>query len=152
MYFPPLLRRKTSHRLAKLMELYETNYLQMRLLIPELKLLEGDEYTSKITDCLDLKLSVLERCKYTTTVKLGYDFSANSGKHGEPDLVIRIYHDARTAEAMSGLIHGQRHEQRRVRDLDGGWILNRFLYKWIRYCLYRGHSFCPVIERSTTNT
>ncbi len=113
----------------------------MRLLIPELSELNGSEYLSNNEGCVDLKLSILERCKYTTTIKLSYCFSVESGKTTEPDLTIRIYHDARTAEAMSGLIHGQRHEQRRVRDLDNGWILNRFLYKWIKYCLYRGHRF-----------
>ncbi len=146
MYFPPLTKRKTSNRLAKLMDLYETNYLQMRLLVPDLKLLEDSTYVSKREGCIDLRLNVIERFKYTTTIKLSYDFSVNSDECEELDLVVRIYHDARTAEVMSGLIHGQRHEERRVRDLDDGWVLNRFLYKWIRYCLYRGHSFCPDVK------
>ncbi len=141
MYFPQLTKRRTSNRLAKLMELYETNYLLMRLLVPKLRLLENSVHYSKIEGCIDLKMDILERCKYTTTLKLGYKFSAASRKQGESDFIIRIYHDARTAEAMSGLIHGQRREQRRVRDLDEGWILNRFLSKWIRYCLHRGHRF-----------
>ncbi len=123
------------------MELYESNYMLLRLLIPHLSELDKEDYVSSLPDCVDLKLEILERCKYTTTVKLTYRFTAGSGKRNEPDLTIRIYHDARTAEAMSGLIHGKRHEQRRVRDLDDGWILNRFLYKWIKYCLHRGHRF-----------
>ncbi|MCB1757286.1 MAG: DUF1249 domain-containing protein [Gammaproteobacteria bacterium] len=141
MYFPELKAPRTSNRLARLMELYESNYLLMRLLIPRLKDLDEDCYVSTQQGCVDLRLEILERCKYTTTLKLTYNFSRGSGKTSEPDLVIRIYHDARTAEAMSGLIHGKRHEQRRVRDLDEGWILNRFLYKWIKYCLLRGHRF-----------
>lgn len=141
MHFPEYRIRKTSDRLARLMELYESNYLLIRLLIPDLSDMREDSYVSVRSDCLDLHLTVLERCKYTTTIKLTYRFGGEGSARLEPDLVIRIYHDARTAEAMSGLIHGHRHEQRRVRDLDEGWILNRFLYKWIRYCLHRGHRF-----------
>lgn len=141
MYFPELKIKKTSDRLARLMELYESNYMLIRLLIPELGQMRESVYISSQSDCLDLKLEILERCKYTTTVKLTYRFNRHDSENSEPDLVIRVYHDARTAEAMSGLIHGHRHEQRRVRDLDDGWILNRFLYKWIKYCLYRGHRF-----------
>ena len=143
MHFPEFKIRKTSDRLARLMELYESNYLLVRLLIPELTDMQHESYVSAQEDCLDLHLSILERCKYTTTIKLTYKFEDQPDRD-EPDLIIRIYHDARTAEAMSGLIHGHRHEQRRIRDLDEGWILNRFLYKWIRYCLHRGHRFSAL--------
>ncbi len=141
MYFPELKSRKTSARLSRLMELYESNYVLIRLLLPDLQKMQHDSYVSKQPDCIDLKMTILERCKYTTTVKLTYIFAEDSEKSDEPDLTIRIYHDARTAEAMSGLIHGVRHEQRRVRNLEEGWVLNRFLYKWLKYCLYRNHSF-----------
>lgn len=141
MYFQELESRKTSARLSRLMELYESNYLLVRLLLPDLQKMQHDSYISQQPDCIDLKMTILERCKYTTTVKLTYSFSEESGKSDEPDLTIRVYHDARTAEAMSGLIHGVRHEQRRVRDLEEGWVLNRFLYKWLKYCLHRQHKF-----------
>jgi len=150
MYFPELKIRKTSDRLARLMELYESNYLLVRLLVPQLQRMDEDDYVSSRSNCIDLRLQILERCKYTTTIKLTYRF-ADRTHIDEPDLTIRVYHDARTAEAMSGLIHGRRHEQRRVRDLDGGWILNRFLYKWIKYCLYRGHCFDIAPTASSTS-
>ncbi|MDO6459828.1 DUF1249 domain-containing protein [Granulosicoccaceae sp. 1_MG-2023] len=142
MHFQDYRKRRTTERLARLMEGYESNYLSIRLLVPALATLDkGDVRISRVDGCVDLKLEVLEKEKYTTTLRLTYVFDEAADKREEPDLTIRVYHDARTAEAMSGLIHGRRHEQRRRRDLDEGWVLNRFLHKWIRYCLHRGHRF-----------
>jgi hypothetical protein len=120
------------------MELYERNYAQLRLLAPALSSLDGLEHISHVAGCLPLFLRIVERGRYTTTVNLSYQFDDN---HSAPDMTIRIYHDARVAECMSGLIHGRRHEQRRTRALDDSWRLNRFLYKWLRYCRHRGHRF-----------
>jgi uncharacterized protein YqiB (DUF1249 family) len=152
MHFQDYTKRRTTQRLARLMELYESNYLLIRLLVPGLALLEqGDQHVSAVPGCVDLLLEVLEKEKYTTTLRLTYLFDdASRDRVEEPDLTIRIYHDARTAEAMSGLIHGRRHEQRRTRDLDDGWVLNRFLYKWIRYCLHRGHRFSGHAQELAT--
>lgn len=125
------------------MELYESNYVLVRLLVPDLRLLQspGTTYVSAIEGCLDLELSCIEHEKYTTTFNLTYRFVSDNRKPREPDLTIRIYHDARTCEVMSGLLQGLRHGPQRRRDLDQGYKLNRFLHKWISYCLWQGHSF-----------
>ena len=123
------------------MDLYEQNYLLTRLLIPDLKTIEFGERTSKIEGCLSLYLSILEKEKYTTTLCLSYRFREKSRYPKQPDLIVRVYHDANTAEVMRGLIHGQRYTRRMSRTLDQSWKLNRFLYKWLRYCLHRGHLF-----------
>ena len=142
MHFREFRKRRTTERLARLMEGYESNYLLVRLLVPGLAELQaGERRVSQVEGCVDLNLEVLEKGRYTTTFRLTYIFSERGVSRDEPDLTIHVYHDARTAEAMSGLIHGRRHEQRRRRDLDEGWVLNRFLYKWIRYCLHRRHRF-----------
>ncbi len=150
-----LSERPLAHApLTQLMALYEQNYLNMRLLVPGLQSLECGVYWSELPDCLDLRLTVLERSRYTTTVNMSYVFTRESGQVDKPDLVIRVYHDARSAEAMSGLIHGDRLTRREVRDLQRSWTLNRFLYKWLRYNLHRGHQFnrqdgSPAPSRST---
>lgn len=127
---------------ANLMELHENNYRYIRLLIPHLRQMGvGESYESHVEGCLSMYLSVEEQCRFTTTINLSYLFSDSNRQLKEPDLTIRIYHDARAAEAMSGLIHGRRHEQRQTRSLAGSWTLNRFLYKWLRYSFYRGHRF-----------
>jgi uncharacterized protein YqiB (DUF1249 family) len=59
----------------------------------------------------------------------------------EPDLIIRIYHDARIAEAMSGFTHRGRRAQNIGTSVQRAWNRNRFLHKWLGYCLFRGHRF-----------
>jgi len=147
------------------MELYEQNYVQLRLLVPDLKSSATTTRLSRVSGCLPLYLQVVEKSPYTTTLRLTYRFllttSSKSaageampatGKLGrprsqlEPDLLLRVYHDARTAEVVSGLIHGQQHVTRLTRGLDKSWKLNRFLYKWLRYLHLRGHQFGPQSE------
>ena len=52
---------------------------------------------------------------------------------------------------MSGLLPGSRHEIRRTRDLEEGRRLNRFLNKWLRYCLRQGHGFTGRLQRRHLN-
>jgi len=145
------------------MDLYEQNYLMVRVLAPELRNMQGlgakgakgarggsasdggsaDQpvYVSRVPGCLDLELSQIEHSKYTTTFNLTYCFTTDQRNPREPDMTIRLYHDARTCEVMSGLLQGLKHGPMRRRDLDEGYSINRFLYKWMRYCLNQGHSF-----------
>ena len=143
MLFPPTLRPRTSGRFAALMELYERNYMLVRLLAPALASMGGTR-TSTVDGELDLEMRDVEHGRYTTTFRLTYRLSRRDarGRQGrEPNLAIRLYHDARTCEVMSGLMPGETGEERRVRDLDEGHRLNRFLNRWLEYCLERGHGF-----------
>lgn len=154
---------KTSGRFASLMELYERNYVLVRLLAPALKELGEGVHRSAPAELLPLELSGVIHDRYTTTFNLTYRFDgvSHASTHRserEPDLNIRLYHDARTCEVMSGLLPGCRHETRRSRDLDEGWRLNRFLERWLGYCLRQGHGFGrtekrrPVRFRPTDDT
>ena len=136
-----LLRPKTTGRFNSLMELYEHNYMLIRLLAPGLRQYRHKAYVSRPNELLPLELSVIEHNRFTTTFKLTYLFSSGSRHDREPNLTIRLYHDARTCEVMSGLIPSERAESRRTRDLDNGYHLNRFLNKWVSYCLRQGHGF-----------
>jgi len=136
-----VLRPKTTGRFNTLMELYEKNYMLIRLLAPGLRTFESPTYLSQPDGLLPLELSAIEHNRYTTTFKLTYLFSTPNRPEREPDLTVRLYHDARTCEVMSGLIPAMRHESRRTRDLDNGYRLNRFLHKWASYCLRQGHGF-----------
>lgn len=136
-----VLRPKTTGRFNSLMELYEQNYMLIRLLAPGLRQYQQKTYLSQPDKLLPLELSAIEHNRFTTTFKLTYLFSSTSRHDREPDLTIRLYHDARTCEVMSGLIPAGRTESRRTRDLDDGYRLNRFLNKWVSYCLRQGHGF-----------
>ena len=127
---------------VSLMDLYENNYLRLRRLIPDLAQV-GDTAVSKLPGCLSLHLEVLERTKFTTTIYLTYYFPEDGNEVAEPALTIRIYHDANQVEVLTGhLQHGrQRYDHIPEKAIKIKWKLNRFLYKWLGYCLYLGHSF-----------
>jgi uncharacterized protein YqiB (DUF1249 family) len=137
--------------LPALMELYELNYIQLRLLVPDMHAIQ-DRSTSRVDGALDLYLSVLERSKYTTTFHLSYQFSDADGGFPAPDLVVRMYHDAQVAEVISrGRQSGRRDtEYDRLHCqycIQTKWQVNRFLHKWLGYCLHQGHAFSPAREQ-----
>ncbi len=131
-----------------LMELYERNYIGLRKLIPEQDAL-GEEAVSVVRGCLDLHYSLLERCKYTSIFRLTYHFKEADYCRVEPNLEIRVYHDARVAEVISGTV--QRNHYRYAPGfvvpgtapsiVRSKWKLNRFLHKWLNFCIKQGHQF-----------
>ena len=130
---------------AGLMDLYERNYIGIRRLIPLMPPAQTRQ-VSPILVGLDLHLEVLERFRYTTELSLTYHFPRETGVVAEPDLRIRVYHDARLAEVTSAQLR-HRPEFRigegdgQITRLSDRWQVNRFLYKWLNYCLQQGHRF-----------
>jgi uncharacterized protein YqiB (DUF1249 family) len=63
----------------------------------------------------------------------------------DPDIVVRIYHDARLVEAVSSR-EAHRHVKLRElarssnAELDRRWRLNMLLNKWLDYLFEVGHS------------
>jgi len=130
-----------SRSFSGLMDLYEHNYLRLRKIVPDLEI--ADEMISVTPGHLDLYLSVTERCKYTTMVRMTYQFKQEGKVVCQPDMHIRIYHDARIAEVQDRLDR----KHRRIysgKTLEQKWKLNRFLYKWLGYCIFQGHYFHPA--------
>ena len=131
-----------THTLSALMEMGEVNYHRLLRLAPDLRTLPRHS-VSRVSGCLDLHLEILDRWRYTTNVVLTYRFPGTADGAREPDLNVRLYHDARAAEAMSGILH--RNQMLNALDprftLHHKWTLNRLLYKWLGYCLHRGHCF-----------
>lgn len=136
---------------VSLMDLYENNYLRLRRLIPDLARL-ADSSVSRLPGCLSLHLIVVERTKFTTTVFLSYYFEEGGQRVAEPALTLRLYHDANQAEVLTGhLQHGrQRYDHIPEKAIKIKWKLNRFLYKWLGYCLFLGHSFTPPAKKLET--
>ncbi len=127
---------------VSLMDMYEDNFIKLRKLIPDIQQMKTVAI-SKSAGHLDLHLKIIERSKFTTTLRLSYCFTENRESRLEPNLKIRIYHDAGLAEVMSGKLH----HGRLVLDhlpadaLREKWQLNRFLCKWLKYCLRQNHGF-----------
>lgn len=125
------------------MTLYESNYLRLGWLAGDLRRLAGEYLSEPATDCV-LRLGVLERGPYTTMLQLTYAFDAADRALDAPDLVVRVYHDARVAEAHA-IGSGAARERRPVdgEALAARWSRNVMLNKWLEYCVERGHRFGP---------
>lgn len=136
---------------AGLMALYEQNYRLFKELLGKSKV-DNEELVSRCSGHLPLRLQVLERFRYTTTYTLTYLFRDSGIPKTDPDLVIRVYDDAAMAEVLG--IGGEEvlrakggpRNQLDAWVLERKWQLNRFLEKWLEYCLKCGHCFSEPVE------
>jgi len=134
-----LLKRILKRRsFAGLMDLYEINYRLLQRLAPALDEIP-ERAVSRVPGSPDLYLAIEERCRFTTMLHLTYYFTDADGERvADPDLQIRLYHDARQAEAVACRPHpasGPRSP------LSCKWDSNLFLEKWLHYALGLGHRF-----------
>jgi len=131
-----------------LMSLYESNFLRLQQLIPELERLDG-YFRSRVAGDCDLHVEIIERSRYTVTLSLSYFFYESERRIADPDMKVRAYLDGQLAEAMS-LVGDHRHaELRRLsrlhgQGLDAKWRRNIVLNKWLEYLMDQGHL---VLER-----
>jgi uncharacterized protein YqiB (DUF1249 family) len=113
--------------------------------VPDLTAVDTPRVSHVQGDCA-LHLNVIERCRYTTTLSLTYLFEDEQGVVADPDLLIRVYHDARLAEVQS-CARWHRHtmletiRSQFARELGDRWLRNMMLNKWLDYCVERGHGF-----------
>lgn len=129
-------------RLAKqLPNLHAAIYGGLCLLLPD-GLNRADCLVSRRPSSPDLYLNLLERHDYTSYLQLTY--LLGEGQVQNPNAFVRIYHDAKLAEATAfspeqGIqrfagpdlpLHGQ---------VVRSWRLNRALVKWIDHLLEQGH-------------
>jgi len=125
------------------MALYESNYLRLLRLLPEIERLDGCFRSSVAGEC-DLYIEILERCRYTVTLSLTYHMETDEGLLTDPDMTIRVYLDCRLAEVMqigdrqrdatlTELVYEHR------RELDLRWRRNVILNKWLEYLSDQGH-------------
>ena len=130
---------------VSLMTLYESNFIRLRGLLGDVRTLAGRNVSSVPSDC-DLHLEIVEHSPYTTVLRLTYMFDDAAGQVADPDLEVRVYHDARLAEA-SRCARWVRHpglesiRSSLSRSLGERWLRNMLLNKWLDYCVDRGHRF-----------
>ncbi len=135
---------------VSLMSLYESNYIRLGWLIPRLHDIERGCISNVPGDC-PLHLRIDEREKYTTTLTLTYLFDDGETQVADPDLQVRIYHDARLAEVQA-CARWHRHtvleaiRSDLARALGDRWLRNIMLNKWLDYCVERGHCFVPATD------
>jgi len=132
-----------------LMTLYEANFIKLNQLISGLEKHAGMQLSKAGTDC-HLHLTIEARTKYTCELRLTYLFDGDAVKDdqevADPDLMAKVFFDARMAEVQSW-IDSPRHELLRAlqgryhRELDLRWNRNIMFSKWLDYLLENGHFF-----------
>jgi len=133
---------------VSLMTLYESNYIRLRELVRDVKGVSGRRVSRVAGDC-DLHLEVLEHSPYTSILRLTYWFDEPVGEVADPDLEIRVYHDARLAEATRCGRWVRHPGIAAIRSGVGAalgerWLRNMLLNKWLDYCMERGHRFAAA--------
>ena len=128
-----------------LMTIYESNYIKLSQLTAKFDW-AGWSVTSRSRRDNDLHAQLMRREPYTTTLKLTYWFEEPDGVLvPDPDLIVRIYHDARLAEAVAGRDRHTHHKLREFAcdsgaELDRRWRINMMLNKWLDYLFDVGHT------------
>ena len=131
-----------------LMTLYESNFLKFSVLCGR-AFPVGEYHVSTVPNDCDLHMRVLKREPYTSTLSLTYWFDAEDATDDrvpDPDLLIRVYHDASVVEAVTGRERHRHHVLQALArshngELDRRWRINMMLNKWLDYLLDNGHRF-----------
>lgn len=130
---------------AGLMTLYEGNHTRLRQLLGNLWHLPSRLVSTSSSD-LSIHLTLDEHSRYTTSLRMTYWLDSNGLTSTDPDLLVRIYHDARLAEAVS-CCEQPRHIVFKelwvpaAVELERRWLLNILLSKWLEHCLDHRHVF-----------
>ena len=138
----------TGQRLAHLIDLYERNFALLERLHPELDA-PFEHAVSKSPTDLPLHLVVVERAPYTVEFRLTYEFRDEGHLSLAPDFWIKVYRDARVAEALRFTGRppwvAQEGDVGEARAYIGEqWRRNLMLCKWLEYLLHHGHGFTHV--------
>jgi uncharacterized protein YqiB (DUF1249 family) len=130
-------------RFVRLMDFYEDNYARLERLFDPVRLVP-DRYRSSVGDGFDVLLDVVERHAYTTEIRLSYDLRDPVTGLNTPSAMLRVYEDARLAEATHCL------PGRQMVDVLGPFPstqtiadhrlrMNSFLSRWLDYLREHGH-------------
>ena len=126
-----------------LMALYESNYLRLLRLLPDIDRLDGC-FRSRVAGDCDLYVEIIETSRYTVTLSLTYQLATDDGLLVDPDMMVRVYLDGQQAEVLA-IGEAQRHAAlRRLvfehrEQLDRRWRCNIILNKWLEYLSDQGH-------------
>lgn len=130
-------------RFAWLMGLYAENYTRIQRLLA-LREREPGCYVSRVGDGLDLSVELLERHAYTDELRLTYALVDPVTGQRDPSAYVRVYHDARLAEASHCYIGRRWQDVLGLRPdpkllLHHRLRMNAFLDKWLEYLAEQGH-------------
>ncbi|GHE34389.1 DUF1249 domain-containing protein [Vulcaniibacterium thermophilum] len=142
------LRVPRLSRFGWLMALYAENHARLVRLFDPARLAAGT-YVSSVGDGLDLRVEVIEQHPYTSELRLTYDLRDPVTGEPDPSAYVRLYTDARQAEATHCYV-GRRWQDvlglnpPPARVLGHRLRMNTFLGKWLEYLAERGHGVATL--------
>ena len=139
------LNRRYVPDLRKMAAACEGNYVRLNKLLPNFELgyektfsVKSDRHQGKVT------LVVVESFPYTSTIRVEQENTSSQWLQS-PSMLVRLYHDARSAEVTSyqnqKRIEGKYlYPNEHMRMPDEKAQLNQFLAEWLTHCLKHGHA------------
>ncbi len=126
-----------------LMALYESNYLKLMELIPDIKNYEN----SKIIEAAgeeSIYLTVFERTKYTISFSMTYIFESQNGAYLDPNIKVKVYFDGSLAEVLSINEKQNKNELMKLMDqnkriISALWKKNIVFNKWLEHILGKNY-------------
>lgn len=143
-------QKKYRPNLTTLLNLCEVNYMLLLRIIAKHEVV-GEQREFFISDFLNYRIAVNEVTRYTTLITIkqqasieGYDLA----EFFKPQMVVRLYHDARMAEVISNQYVSQikpryDYPNERMHMPDEKQQINRFLKEWLQLCLQLGQVKLP---------
>ncbi|TVQ70517.1 MAG: DUF1249 domain-containing protein [Oceanospirillales bacterium] len=138
------MKRKYVPDLTQQMAICQTNYGRILRLLPELQQTSSREFDLCYQAReVQVSLWVEESFRYTSTVVMRQTQTGGSPWLESPDIVVRLYHDARMAEVICTRRRRQysgvyTYPNANMHQPDEKYQLNQFLAEWLTQCLSFG--------------
>lgn len=133
------MKPKYIPHLATILALCERNYAMLLRLLPDCDTVDLT-YRFDVSDRLRYQIRIIESTRYTSVVSFA-QIDKNTPNFLQPNMEVRLYHDARVAEVTKSQQIGrlkprydypnQNMHQRNEREM-----VSRFLGEWLEFCLY----------------
>ena len=155
MRIAPAIDLPSLDRFGWLMALYAENHRKLDRLFSPGGLAPG-RYLSTAETGLPVRLEVIQQHKFTTEMRLTYDVRDPVTGEPDPSAYVRLYRDARQAEATHCYVG------RRWQDVIGMYPppaelighrlrMNTFLGKWLDYLAGQGHGVATSSRTAATH-
>ena len=142
-----MIKRRYVPNLISDMAECDSNYMRLLKLFPDMRSEEIREFGLRghTEDGSVVTIRILERCPYTTMLKVHVESDDNKPWIRWPTIEIRMYHDVRTAEVTQ--FERVRNIRYRYEVPNDGMFqpdekaqINRFLGELLTFCIAHGHS------------
>lgn len=148
------MRRTSEYRLdlPRYMAICDANYIRLLKLLPDLESVGSDWDRVFSIDRTIVHIRVLEQFRYTQTLEIAASPDISS-LVAAPVMLIRVYHDAATAEVVRYQRQGSfepRYEldNNKQYQQDEKQQVNQFLGEWLNLCISSGVSLQSAVSCS----